>query len=138
MKTGVELKTTKAKVEKLTHMMLKLMPWEKETGNADDVEEKAILYESALHHREKASRRAAMATMVVTARVMGRAVGEEKAAAGKVLENAMREDPKEVREVEKSYGYQGTCFKCGKVGHKTKRLSADKWRQSMKEMGKRK
>ena len=49
---------------------------------------------------KKASRRAAMATMV-TARVMGRAVWEEKAAAGKVLEKPMREDPKEVREVEK-------------------------------------
>ena len=136
MKTGVELKTTKAKVEKLTHMMLKLMPWEKETGNADDVEEKAILYESALHHREKASRRAAMATMVVTARVMGRAVGEEKAAAGKVLEKAMTEDPKEVREVEKVMVTKELASNAEKWG--TKRLSADKWRQSMKKMGKSK
>ena len=136
MKTGVELKITKAKVEKLTHKMLKLMPWEKETGDADDVEEKVILHESALHHREKASRRAAMATMVVTARVMGRAVGEEKAAAGKVLEKAMRQDPKEVREVEKVMVIKEHASNAEKWG--AKRLSADKWRQSMKEMGKRK
>ena len=136
MKTGVELEITKAKVEKLTHKMVQLMPWEKETGDADDVEEKAILHEGALHHREKASRRAAMATMVVTARVMGRAVGEEKAAAGKVLEKAMTEDPKEVREVEKVMAIKEHASNAEKWG--TKRLSADKWRQSMKEMGKRK
>ena len=106
--------------------MLKLMPWEKETGNADDLEEKPILHESALHHREKASRRAAMATMV-TARVMGRAVWEEKAAAGKVLEKAMREDPKEVREVEKTMAIKEHASNAEKLV--TKPLSVDKSQQ---------
>ena len=94
---------------------------------ATTVVSRGILHESALHHQEKASGRAAMATMVVTARVMGRAVGEEKAAAGKVLEKAMREDPKEVREVEKVMAIKEHASNAEKLV--TKPLSVDKSQQ---------